>query len=61
MTLKRTIKTTTLQRLRLRLPAKVRAAMRRVGMKSLRATLTIRAKHVGGRSKTVRKVVRIKR
>jgi extracellular elastinolytic metalloproteinase len=59
-TLKRTLTTTQRRRLRLRVPAKVRAAMRRAGLKSLRATLTIKAKHAGGRSKTVRKAVRIK-
>ena len=58
--LNRTLTTTARRRLRLRVPAKVRAAARRAGIKTLRATLTATAKHTGGRTRTVRKAVRIK-
>jgi hypothetical protein len=57
---KRTLTTTTKQRLRLRLPAKVRRAVKRAGLKSIRVTLTVKATYAGGRSKTLRKVVRIR-
>ena len=59
-TLSRTLTTTTKTRLRLRVPAKVRAALKRKGVKSIRATLTITARHAGGRAKTSKKVVRIR-
>ncbi|MEO8689548.1 MAG: M36 family metallopeptidase [Solirubrobacteraceae bacterium] len=59
-TLTRTLTRTTRTRLRLRVPAKVRAAMRRRGAKSIRATLTITARHIGGRGKTAHRVVRIR-
>ena len=59
-TLSRTLATTKKTRLRLRVPAKVRAALKRAGVKSIRATLTITARHIGGRAKTSKKVVRIR-
>jgi extracellular elastinolytic metalloproteinase len=59
-TLSRTLNTSTRTRLRLRVPAKVRAALKRKGVKSIRATLTMTAKHAGGRAKTSRKVVQIR-
>ncbi|MEP6651633.1 MAG: M36 family metallopeptidase [Lapillicoccus sp.] len=59
-TLTRTITRTTRTRLRLRVPAKVRAALKRRGVKSIRATLTITARHIGGRGRTSHRVVRIR-
>jgi len=56
----RTLTTTERRRLRLRLPAKVRRAAKRAGLKTIKATLTVKATHAGGRSKTVRRTVRIK-
>jgi extracellular elastinolytic metalloproteinase len=56
----RTLTSTQRQRLRFRLPAKVRRAAKRAGLKTIRATLTVKATYAGGRSKTVRKVVRIR-
>ena len=47
-------------RLRFRVPAKVRRAAKRAGLKTVKATLTVTATHAGGRSKTVRRTVRIK-
>ena len=46
--------------LRLRVPAKVRTALKSRGVKSILATLTITAKHIGGRAKTSHRVVRIR-
>jgi len=60
ITFRRTLTTTQRQRLRLRVPAKVRRAATRAGLKTIRATLTVRATYAGGRSKTVRRVVRIR-
>ena len=59
-TFKRTLTTTERRRLLLRLPAKVRRAAKRAGLKTIKATLTVKATHAGGRSKTVRRTVRIK-
>ena len=56
----RTLTTTERRRLRLRLPAKVRRAAKGAGLKTIKATLTVKATHAGGRSKTVRRTVRIK-
>jgi hypothetical protein len=57
---KRTLTTTQRRRLRLRVPAKVRRAAKRAGLKTIRATLTVKATYAGGRSKTVRRAVRIR-
>jgi hypothetical protein len=59
-TFRRTLTTTTKQRLRLRLPANVRRAVKRAGLKSIRVALTVKATYAGGRSKRLRKVVRIR-
>jgi extracellular elastinolytic metalloproteinase len=59
-TFKRTLTTTQRKHLRLRIPAKVRRAAKRAGLKTIRATLTIKATYAGGRSKTAHKVVRIR-
>jgi hypothetical protein len=59
-TLTRLVTTTTRTRLRLRVPAKVRTTLKRRGVKSILATLTITAKHIGGRAKTSHRVVRIR-
>ena len=59
-TLTRTLTTTSRTRLRLRVPAKVRTALKRKGVKSIRATLTVTTRHIGGRSKTSKKAVRIR-
>ena len=59
-TLSRTLTTTSRTRLRLRVPAKVRTALKREGVKSIRATLTVTTRHIGGRSKTSKKAVRIR-
>ena len=57
---RRTLTTTDRVRLRFRVPAKVRRAAKRAGVKTIKATLTVTATHAGGRSKTVRRTVRIK-
>ena len=59
-TFTRTLSSTHRRPLRLRLPPKVRRAMKRAGLKTVKATLTVTATHAGGRSKTVRRTVRIK-
>jgi len=59
-TLTRTLTTTSRTRLRLRVPAKIRRALKRKGVKSIRATLTVTTRHIGGRSKTSKKAVRIR-
>jgi hypothetical protein len=58
--LTRALTTTSRAHLRLRVPAKVRAALKRRGVKSIRATLTITATHLGGRGKTSHRLVRIR-
>jgi hypothetical protein len=60
VTLRRTLTTTERRRLRIRIPAKVRRAAKRAGLKTIRARLTVRATYSGGRSKTVRRSVRIR-
>jgi hypothetical protein len=59
-TFTRTFTTTKKQRFTLKLPARIRAAAKRAGLKSLRGTLTVKVKLTGGRSRTVKKVVRIR-
>jgi extracellular elastinolytic metalloproteinase len=58
--LTRTLTTTKRVHLRLRVPAKVRAVLKRRGVKSIRATLTITATHLGGRGNTSHRLVRIR-
>jgi extracellular elastinolytic metalloproteinase len=58
--LTRTLTTTKRARLRLRVPAKVRASLRKRGVKSILATLTITAIHLGGRANTADRLVRIR-
>jgi hypothetical protein len=60
VTLRRTLTTTERRRLRVVIPAKVRRAAKRAGLKTIRATLTVKATYTGGRSKTRRRAVRIR-
>ena len=60
VTVKRTLTTTERRRLRVLIPAKLRRAAKRAGLKTIRATLTVKATYTDGRSKTRRRAVRIR-